>query len=327
MNKQKKILPLMLVMIVIAWSLSACVTNPARKPINDDANNYRINNLDMTTPYTAQNNQNNNNTTNNRVNDGFQTSSLFSKLDYSYATIIPSSINVRSGPSADGNIVANLKTGDKVKVIGKLNGWYVINIPNTTKVGCISPNYAKLYSAQPASTAPTATKPIPKTTTPASPGTTPGANTGTNANTGNTGMAANTPTATGTGTLSSQGARILQLANAERAKVGAKPLKANTDLNKLASMKSQDIVDNNYFSHQSPTYGSPFDMMKTYGISYMYAGENLAINNDADAAHNAWMNSEGHKRNILNPDFTELGIGLYPKGNGSYAYTQMFIGK
>jgi len=68
-------------------------------------------------------------------------------------------------------------------------------------------------------------------------------------------------------------------------------------------------------------------MMKTYGVSYMYAGENLAINSDADRAHTAWMNSEGHKKNILNPDFTELGIGLYPKGNGSYAYTQMFIGK
>jgi len=326
MNKNKKIFALFVILTVIAWSLSACVSNPVRKPINNDTNSYRDNNLNMNTPYTAQNNNYNNNN-NNRVNDGFQTSSLFSKLDYSYATIIPSSINVRSGPSTDGNIVATLKANDKVKVIGKLNGWYVVNIPNTTKVGCISPNYAKLYSAQPASTEPTATKPIPKTTTPANTGTTQGANTGTKAGADNTDTTAKTPTATGTGTLSSQGSRILQLANAERAKIGAKPLKASTDLNKLASMKSQDIVDNNYFSHQSPTYGSPFDMMKTYGISYMYAGENLAINKDADAAHNAWMNSEGHKKNILNPDFTELGIGLYPKGNGSYAYTQMFIGK
>jgi uncharacterized YkwD family protein len=119
----------------------------------------------------------------------------------------------------------------------------------------------------------------------------------------------------------------LQLANAERAKVGAPALKSNTELNKLATMKSQDIVEKNYFSHQSPTYGSPFDMMKKYGVSYMYAGENLAIDSDADKAHNAWMNSEGHRKNLLNPDFTEIGIGLYPKGNGSYAYTQMFIGK
>lgn len=331
MNRKIKMLELMLVILIIVWSSSACTYYQARKPINDGANNYRNNNINMTTPYTAQNTQNNqgNNTTaNNRVNDGFQTSSLFSQLDYSYATILPSGVNVRSGPSANGNIVANLKAGDRVKVIGKLNGWYVVNIPNTAKVGCISPNYAKLYSAQPASTAPTPTKPIPNPpAAPVSPGTTANTNVGTNAGTGNTGVTANTPVATGTGTLSAQGSRILQLANAERAKVGAKPLTASTDLNKLASMKSKDIVDNNYFSHQSPTYGSPFDMMKTYGISYMYAGENLAINNDADAAHNAWMNSEGHKRNILNPDFTELGVGLYPKGNGSYAYTQMFIGK
>lgn len=310
MNNQRKLLSLLLVLIIISCSFSACVPGPTRKFTTDNTNNYRTNNTDMNTPYTAQNKQINNT---NRVIDGFQTSSLFSKLDYSYATIIPKSTTMHSGPTSDGNIVARLKAGDRVKVIGKLNGWYVANIPNTNKVGCISPNNAKLYSAQPASTAPTAAKPIPKTTAPVNPT--------------KTGTTTNTPVATGTGTLSTQGSKILQLANAERAKVGAKPLKASTDLNKLATMKSQDIVDKNYFSHQSPTYGSPFDMMKTYGISYMYAGENLAINRDADAAHNAWMKSEGHRRNILNPDFTELGIGLYPKGNGSYVYTQMFIGK
>jgi uncharacterized YkwD family protein len=323
MKKNHKQLAFTIVIAFIIWSFTACLPQPARKP---NPNNYQNNNSMTETPYTAQDNQRNVGNGNN-TNTGSQTSSLFSKLDYSYAKITDN-INIRSGPDASTPIAANLKKGDAVKVIGKLNGWYVVNVPNTNKVGCISPNYAELYSAQPASTTPEPTKPIP--TTPTAPTTpkTPTNPTGTEKSPAAPSAApTGTNTPTGTGTLSSQGSRILQQANAERAKVGAKALKSNTELNKLATMKSKDIVEKNYFSHQSPTYGSPFDMMKTYGVSYMYAGENLAIDSDADKAHNAWMNSEGHKKNILNPDFTEIGIGLYPKGNGSYAYTQMFIGK
>ncbi|HCJ58890.1 hypothetical protein SDC9_101259 [bioreactor metagenome] len=120
--------------------------------------------------------------------------------------------------------------------------------------------------------------------------------------------------------------RILELCNAERAKSGLGALKANNDLTKLARMKSKDIVDKGYFAHQSPTYGSPFDMMRNYGISYMYAGENLAQNTTADRAFQAWMNSEGHRKNIMNPNFTELGVGIASM-DGSNTYTQMFIGK
>ena len=121
--------------------------------------------------------------------------------------------------------------------------------------------------------------------------------------------------------------KILDLCNTERAKIGASALKANNDLTKLARLKSKDIVENNYFSHQSPTYGSPFDMMRDHGINYMYAGENLAQNTTAEKAFNAWMNSEGHRKNVLNPNFNELGVGIAPKGDGSFIYTQMFIGK
>ncbi|MDF2591659.1 MAG: SCP-like extracellular [Clostridia bacterium] len=321
MKKYNKQLALVIVVVLFICSLASCMPQSPRKPV---PNNYRNNNTMTDTPYTAQNDQRNVGSSGNSNASGNQTSSLFSTLDYSFATITEN-INIRSGPNAGTSVVANLKEGDQVKVIGKLNGWYVVNVPNTNKVGCISPNYAKLYSAEPASTKPTPTKPIP--TTPTSPRKPTGTTGTTTTPAKPAGAPTGTSTPTGTGTLSSQGSRILQLANAERAKVGAKPLKSNTDLNKLATMKSQDIVEKNYFSHQSPTYGSPFDMMKTYGVSYMYAGENLAIDQDADQAHNAWMNSEGHRKNLLNPDFTEVGIGLYPKGNGSYAYTQMFIGK
>lgn len=322
MKKYNKQLALIIVMALLVWSFTACMPQAPRKPV---PNNNRNNNSMTDSPYTAQNNQRNVGSNDNTNSSGNQTSSMFSQLDNAFATITDN-INIRSGPNAGTSVVANLKEGEEVKIVGKLNGWYVVNVPNTNKVGCISPKYANLYSAEPASTKPSPTKPIP--TTPTAP-VTPNKPTGTTATTPTRtpGTPTGTSAPTGTGTLSSQGSRILQLANAERAKVGAKPLKSNTDLNKLATMKSQDIVEKNYFSHQSPTYGSPFDMMKKYGVSYMYAGENLAIDQDADQAHNAWMNSEGHRKNLLNPDFTEIGIGLYPKGNGSYAYTQMFIGK
>jgi uncharacterized YkwD family protein len=133
-------------------------------------------------------------------------------------------------------------------------------------------------------------------------------------------------TDSGISTLTNQSSKILKLVNIERVKVGIHPLKANDSLDKLASMKSQDMVNNNYFSHHSPTYGSAFDMMKAYRINYTCAGENLAVDQSADHAHNAWMKSETHRNNILNPSFTEIGIGICPKANDSYAYTQMFIG-
>ena len=80
---------------------------------------------------------------------------------------------------------------------------------------------------------------------------------------------------------------------------------------------------NNYFSHTSPTYGSPFDMIKNFGISYQKAGENIAKGQKTPSAVvNAWMNSPGHRANILDPSYTKIGVG-YEK-NGHY-WTQMFI--
>lgn len=121
--------------------------------------------------------------------------------------------------------------------------------------------------------------------------------------------------------------KMLQLINEERAKEGKKPLVMDEELVKLARMKSQDMIENNYFSHTSPTYGSPFDMMKKYGVSYRTAGENLAGNQTVEKAHVALMNSPGHRANIMNDNFTHVGIGIVKGGVYGVMYTQMFIGK
>lgn len=120
---------------------------------------------------------------------------------------------------------------------------------------------------------------------------------------------------------------VVELVNKQRQANGLSPLKLNTELSNVARMKSQDMKDKNYFSHTSPTYGSPFDMMKKFNISYKSAGENIAKGQKTpQAVVNAWMNSEGHRKNILSKSFTEIGVG-YIQGNNTTYWTQMFITK
>ena len=118
---------------------------------------------------------------------------------------------------------------------------------------------------------------------------------------------------------------VVRLVNVERTKAGLGELTYDWELSRVARIKSQDMKDNKYFSHTSPTYGSPFQMMKSFGISYRSAGENIARGQATpQAVVNAWMNSSGHRANILNSSFTHIGVGYV--ADGKY-WTQMFIGK
>lgn len=108
--------------------------------------------------------------------------------------------------------------------------------------------------------------------------------------------------------------QVLDLVNQERSKAGLKPLSMISGLTKVAMAKAQDMYNNNYFDHQSPTYGSPFDMMKSFGITYNSAGENIAKGQTSPTeVMNQWMNSPGHRANILNTTFTQIGIAFYNK--------------
>lgn len=122
--------------------------------------------------------------------------------------------------------------------------------------------------------------------------------------------------------------KVVDLTNQERTKAGLSPLKSdNAALSKMARDKSADMRDKNYFDHQSPTYGSPFDMMKKYGITYRAAGENIAAGQKTpEEVVKGWMNSPGHRANILNAHYTTIGVGYVTGGSyGSY-WTQEFIG-
>jgi len=121
---------------------------------------------------------------------------------------------------------------------------------------------------------------------------------------------------------------VLSLVNQERSKIGLKPLQMDWELARVARMKSEDMAKKNYFSHTSPTYGSPFDMMKQFGISFRTAGENIASGQTTPKeVMESWMNSQGHRANILKPDYTHLGVGYYRGGSYGHMWTQMFIAK
>lgn len=127
--------------------------------------------------------------------------------------------------------------------------------------------------------------------------------------------------------LTSDEAKMVNLVNQARVGQGVKALSVNSQLVTLARRKSQDMVDKNYFSHTSPTYGSPFEMMKNAGVKYSTAGENIAGAATVDSAHQSLMNSPGHRANILNSSFTEIGIGIVSGSQYGKIFTQMFIGK
>ncbi|MCR8629677.1 peptidoglycan-binding protein [Paenibacillus radicis (ex Xue et al. 2023)] len=127
--------------------------------------------------------------------------------------------------------------------------------------------------------------------------------------------------------VTAQERQLVDLINQVRQEAGLAPLTINMELSNTARLKSKDMVDNNYFSHQSETYGSPTDMMKQFGISYSSAGENIACNQTVTAAHQALMNSPGHKAKILSADFTEIGIGIVDGGSCGKMLTEQFIRK
>lgn len=118
--------------------------------------------------------------------------------------------------------------------------------------------------------------------------------------------------------------RVAELVNEIRRQNGLGELTLNEALCDVAREKSRDMKTLGYFDHTSPTYGSPFDMMKTFGITYRAAGENIAMGYPTpESVVEGWMHSDGHRANILNPSFSEIGMGYVADG---HYWTQMFIG-
>lgn len=343
MSKYKRYFAFALCLIILSLVFSGCTTNQYARRIATPNTNRSLAGLDRGNNDLDNTGLRNNTATRNNWRNAYwgnidydsRVTSITEKADISYGRIKIANLDIRSGPGANYNKIGTVTSNQKLNVYGKVGNWYIVQVPGKSDIGCVESKYVEPYP-----TGTTGKKQIPNVKPPVTNGNNTTGNVGNNGNIGignvvtpgtgtttpGTGGGTTTEDTAGTGIMTAEERKILELCNAERAKVGAPPLKANNDLTKLARMKSKDMVDKGYFSHQSPTYGSPFDMMKNYGISYMYAGENLAQNTTAERAFQAWMKSEGHRKNILNPNFTELGVGIASM-DGSNMYTQLFIGK
>ena len=196
---------------------------------------------------------------------------------------------MRSGPGTQYKVVATVNKNEYIRVFAGVGDWYVVQIEGDY-VGAVSKKYVKpIY---------------PKSS---------------NAQNNN-----NNQTTTN---MNADEKEVFNLINQQRINNGLSALKVDDEAQRVARIKAQDMVDNNYFSHTSPTYGSPFDMLKSFKISYNSAGENIAGNSSNSGAVSAWMNSSGHKANILNSSFNYTGIGVVSSPKYGKIYVQMFIGK
>ena len=212
------------------------------------------------------------------------------KVDFQTGLVTATNLYVRSGPGTGYKIVTSVPKNTYIRVFAGVGDWYVVQVEGDF-VGAVSKKYVKpIY---------------------------PGTNTGSNSNTGTTTSS----------NMNNDEKEVFDLINKQRIQNGLSPLKENSELQRVAIIKAQDMVNNNYFSHTSPTYGSPFDMMKSFKISYNTAGENIAGNSSNSDAVIAWMNSPGHRANILNSSFNQTGIGVVNGSKYGKIYVQMFIGK
>lgn len=212
-------------------------------------------------------------------------------VDFTTGLVTASLLNVRSGPGTKFPIVATVKKNEYIRVFAGIGDWYVVQL-DSNYIGAVSKKYIK---------------PIYPNT---------GTGTGLNNNDSNN-----------TTNLTSDEWEVFNLINQQRSQNGLSPLKIDYEVQRVARIKAQDMVNNNYFSHTSPTYGSPFNMLNNFKVSYRTAGENIAGNSSNSAAVTAWMNSSGHKANILNSSFNYTGIGVVNGSKYGKIYVQMFIGK
>lgn len=211
--------------------------------------------------------------------------------------VTASALNVRQGPGTNYKAVTMIYKNEYIRVFAKIGDWYVIQT-NGDYIGMVSSKYVKLIY--------------------------PKSNNSNNQNTNNT---TNNTTTNNGSSLTADEKEVFDLINAKRTAARLSALKVDAELQNVARAKAEDMVKNNYFSHTSPTYGSPFDMMKSFGVSYKTAGENIAGNSSNTGAVNAWMNSEGHKSNILNSSFNYTGVAVVKSSKYGKIFVQMFIGK
>lgn len=241
-------------------------------------------------------------------------SSISRMGDIQRVKITTATSNVRSGCSTSASVLQPAGKNSTLDVVSKVADWYAVKLPNNS-IGFVHSGEATpvVVDTKQPTVASQSSAGAPQATSQG------------NATASN---APKTPAAqTNSSTPTSQEQQMLTLINQARAQNNVPALQIDMQVTNVARIKAQDMIDNNYFSHNSPKYGSPFDMLKAFGVSYVQAGENIAGNQTVQAAENALMNSPGHRANILNPAYTHIGIGFRAGGPYGNMISQMFVSK
>lgn len=210
-----------------------------------------------------------------------------------------SNLNVRSGPGTNYKIVTTIPKNQYIRVFAGVGDWYVVQVEGDY-VGAVSKKYVK----------------------PIYPSTSSSWGSSSSSSGSSSGGSSSTSVS-----LTADEKEVFDLINQQRAQNGLSALKIDAEVQRVARIKAQDMVDNNYFAHNSPTYGTPFQMLNSFKVSYKSAGENIAGNSSNSSAVTAWMNSSGHRANILNSSYNYTGVAVVKGSQYGKIYVQMFIGK
>lgn len=208
------------------------------------------------------------------------------------AYVINDGVNLRQGPSTTFDIITTLNSNEEVTIIGIINDFYIV-VTSSSTVGAIQKDLLT-----------------------------------TNIVDNNNDNNFNNDESNENIIISNNEIYdVLELINNARVSNGISKLELNSDLNKIANLKSIELSEENYFLHKSPTYGTPFEMMQNFGITYLSAGENIARNINISTAVNNWIESTTNSKNIFNTLYTDIGIGISTSETYGYIIVAMFIQK
>lgn len=215
-------------------------------------------------------------------------------LDFSTGQVTAKRLNIRRGPGINFENVGILSENSYIRVFAKIGNWYVVQTENNI-IGAVCADYIKPCYDIDATAMQTSTTPVD----------TPAIST----------------------ILSTEEEEFLKSINEIRVKNNLPELIIDDAVQNVARLKAQDLIENNYFSHTSPKYGTPFEMLSSSSINYKTASENIAGNSTISGAIDSWMNSESHKNNILSNDFNYTGVAVVHSNTYGKVLVQMFIGK
>ena len=214
----------------------------------------------------------------------------YENVDFSFGIVNTDYLNMRSGTGINFDSISILTKNEYVRIYGKVGEWYIVQ-NEKNQIGTVHQNYITPTNENKAAV--TNTEVIEEVSEV---------------------------------NLTSEECELLSLINAERKKNNLPEFQIDEKVQNVARLKAEDLVQNNYFSHISPTYGTPFEMLKSNSINYKTASENIAGNSSLSDAVNSWLSSDSHRKNILSNDYNYTGIAVVDSIAYGKIIVELFVG-